>query len=262
MQFYGDRILSRACRDNTIILWEIEGFSSDGPPPPFTIAPVPSYALARTVDAAASQLTRSAFTTASSPSPLAYVKIASFYTPGCGTQFFMRFKMHKVPNQNHVLSFCNAGGNIFFWDMKRLEVYNEIVKDLKDPERDSSKSFRLPSWLKQVVPRAKADALGRFRNNAAASDRDSESVQSGQSDRSSREGGEVRGQLSQETLESWAGKYSLVDSATPLKAHKTESSNKNIVGRQTAWSPGGEWCVVVGSSNSLMVLQRWAKGKD
>ncbi|KAK0388690.1 hypothetical protein NLU13_4933 [Sarocladium strictum] len=258
VQFYGDRILSRACRDNAIILWEIEGFSSAGPPPPPSLAPVPSYIQARTVDAAASQLTRSAFMTAASPSPVPYTKLASFQTPGCGTQFFMRFKLHKVPDQNHVLGFCNAGGNIFFWDFKRLEVYSDIIKDLNDPDRDTTKPLRLPAWLKQVVPRVKPDALNRFRN--APSDKDSQiSMQSGHSDKSSRENGELRGLPSQETLESWAGKYSLVDAATPLKAHKTESSNKNIVGRQTAWSPGGDWCVVVGSSNSLMVLQRWAK---
>jgi polycomb protein EED len=196
--------------------------------------------------------------TAFSPSPVPYTKLASFETPNCSTQFFMRFKLHKVPGQNHVLGFCNAGGSILFWDLKRLEVYNEVLSDINDPDRDRSKPLRLPTWLKQVVPRAKPDALNRFRN--ALSDNVSQiSMQSGNSDKSSREGSEVKGQLSQETLESWAGKYSLADAATPLKAHKAESSNKNIVGRQTAWSPGGDWCVVVGSSNSLMVLQRWAK---
>ncbi|OAR03049.1 hypothetical protein LLEC1_06282, partial [Akanthomyces lecanii] len=33
VSFFGDYILSRACHDNVIVLWRIEGFSSQGPPP-------------------------------------------------------------------------------------------------------------------------------------------------------------------------------------------------------------------------------------
>ena len=35
----------------------------------------------------------------------------------------------------------------------------------------------------------------------------------------------------------------------------------DFLGRQIAWSPGGEWCVVVGSMNCVAVLQRWSVGK-
>jgi polycomb protein EED len=29
------------------------------------------------------------------------------------------------------------------------------------------------------------------------------------------------------------------------------------VGRQVAWSRGGEWCVVVGSVGTMAVFERW-----
>jgi len=196
------------------------------------------------------RLTRSAFVPATSPiCPAQYTRLLEFHTPSCGPQFFMRFKLHHVPGQNPVLAFYNAAGNIFFWDLKRLTVYRDIIGTLRDARRDKSKVVQLPNWLKPVVPRQRSDAVGRFRN--AGSDRDS--TASGQT-------GHVEGtDFSPETLESWASRYSLEDPQEPLRAHKTESSSANFVGRQAAWSPGGEWCVVVGSSNTTLVLQRWAK---
>lgn len=161
----------------------------------------------------------------------------------------MRFKLHHVPDQNPVLAFCNAAGNIFFWDFRRLMVYRDIMTAQKDPRRDKTKSIQLPSWLKPVIPRQRADAMGRFRN--MGSDRDS--LASGQT------GMTESSDFSADTLESWASRYSTEDAHEALRAHRTESSSANFVGRQAAWSPGGEWCVVVGSSNTTLVLQRWAK---
>lgn len=158
----------------------------------------------------------------------------------------MRFRLLHVPGRNPVLAFCNAAGNIFFWDFSRLTVYRDVMATVRDPWRDKSKAAQLPSWLKPVIPRQRTDAMGRFRT--LGSDRDS--IASGQIDCT---------ELSPDTLESWASRYSMEDPQEPLRAHKTESSLTNFVGRQAAWSPGGEWCVVVGSSNTALALQRWAK---
>ncbi|PHH75875.1 hypothetical protein CDD83_4347 [Cordyceps sp. RAO-2017] len=176
--FYGDQILSRACHDNVIVLWRIEGFSSDSPPPRTSMAPTPQIVV---------------------PSAQ-YTRLLEFHTPNCGPQFFMRFKLHHVPGQNPVLAFCNAAGNIFFWDLKRITEYCNVMA-------------------------MRADAMGRLRNHGS----DRESVTSAQIDNTD---------LSVETLESWASKYSVEDPQEPLKAHKTESSSTNFVGRQAAWSPG------------------------
>ncbi|KJZ78103.1 hypothetical protein HIM_02740 [Hirsutella minnesotensis 3608] len=244
--FYGDLILSRACHDNVIVLWRIEGFSSDGPPPPQSAAPTPQIVVPSSNEDPA-RLTRSAFVPVTSPlCPAQYTRILEFSTPNCGPQFFMRFKLFHVPDQNPVLAFCNAAGNIFFWDFHRLTAYRDVMKAMSDPHRDKSKAVQLPYWLKPVIPRQRADGMGKLR--AQGSDRDSTAS------------GTVDGlDLAPETLDSWSSKYSMEDPQEPLKAHRAESSSTNFVGRQAAWSPGGEWCVVVGSSNTALLLQRWAK---
>ncbi|PHH71659.1 hypothetical protein CDD82_6389 [Ophiocordyceps australis] len=245
--FYGDQILSRACHDNVIVLWRIEGFSSDGPPPPQSAAPTPQMVVPASNEDP-SRLTRSAFVPVTSPlCPAQYTRLLEFYTPNCGPQFFMRFKLHHVPNQNPVLAFCNAAGNIFFWDFKRLTEYRGIRQALKDPCRDKNKSISLPNWLKPIVPRHRTDTSSKLR--PPGSDRDG-SMASGPVDCD---------EFSSETFDSWDAKYSMQDAQEPLRAHKTESSSANFVGRQAAWSPGGDWCVVVGSSNTALVLQRWPR---
>ncbi|UPL02663.1 hypothetical protein LCI18_013597 [Fusarium solani-melongenae] len=250
--FYGDCILSRACHDNVIALWRIEGFSSKNPPPPQSIAPIAQTTVPTNYDEA-SRLTRSAFVPTISPQcPSQYTMLLQFHTPNCGPQFFMRFKLHFVPGQHPVLAFCNAGGNVFFWDLERLMTYREFMEALKDPARDKSKPLPHPSWMRPVT-RRKAEG-NKSRHGAV----DKEASVAGQSDGARSTATEEIGEYNAETLETWASRYSQEDPHEPLKAHKTESSSANFVGRQAAWSPGGEWCVVVGSSNTALILQRWA----
>lgn len=245
VDFYGDLILSRACHDNVIVLWRIEGFSSDGPPLPQSAAPTAQTVVATNYEDQ-SRLTRSAFVPVITPEcPSQYTRLLEFHTPSCGPQFFMRFSLHNVPDQNPVLAFCNAAGNIFFWDFKRLTVYQDVMKEIQDPGRDRSRPMQLPSWLKLVIPRQRADMFGRFKHNHI--------------DREAFSSNAAAAEFSADTLESWSSKYSMDDPHEPLKAHKAESSSANFVGRQAAWSPGGEWCVVVGSSNMTLVLQRWSQ---
>ncbi|CAG1975762.1 unnamed protein product [Fusarium graminearum] len=248
--FYGDCILSRACHDNVISLWRIEGFSSANPPPAESEAPTAQTTVPTNYEEA-SRLTRSAFVPTISPQcPSQYTMLLQFYTPNCGPQFFMRFKLHFVPDQHPVLAFCNAAGNVFFWDFERLVAYREFMEALKDPGRDKSKQLPHPSWMRQVKTRSKTDSKGR----QGGGDKDVPSTFRADAIRLSEEIGDYN----VETLETWASRYSQDDPHEPLKAHKTESSSANFVGRQTAWSPGGEWCVVVGSSNQALILQRWA----
>ena len=250
--FYGDYILSRACHDNVISLWRIEGFSSANPPPPQSMAPTAQTTLPTNYDEA-SRLTRSAFVPTMSPQcPSQYTMLLQFHTPNCGPQFFMRFKLHFVPDQHPVLAFCNAGGNVFFWDFERLLAYREFMEMLKDPNRDRSKPVPHPSWMRLVKGRPPKTDSNKGRN--AGADKDIPSAFRADAIRLSEEIGDYNA----ETLETWASRYSQEDPHEPLKAHKTESSSANFVGRQAAWSPGGEWCVVVGSSNQALILQRWA----
>ncbi|KAK7423774.1 hypothetical protein QQZ08_008929 [Neonectria magnoliae] len=251
--FYGDQILSRACHDNVISLWRIEGFSSDGPPPPQSIAPTPQNIVPTNYDEAG-RLTRSAFVPTISPQcPAQYTRVLDFHTPNCGPQFFMRFKLHFVPGQHPVLAFCNAGGNIFFWDFKRLTMYDDFMKGLRN-HAPGTRIPNRPSWLRPLHHRSKNDAAAKSRHSVVGK----ESPALSQADEVSKGKDDIK-EFNAETLESWAAKYSLEDAHEPLRAHKTESSSANFVGRQATWSPGGEWCVIVGSSNTALILQRWAK---
>ncbi|KAF4446487.1 hypothetical protein F53441_9891 [Fusarium austroafricanum] len=248
--FYGDYILSRACHDNVISLWRIEGFSSANPPPPQSIAPTAQTTVPTNYDEA-SRLTRSAFVPTMSPQcPSQYTMLLQFHTPNCGPQFFMRFKLHFVPDQHPVLAFCNAGGNVFFWDFERLLAYREFMEALKE----SKTKLPHPSWMRpvKVKNRPKTDS-NKGRHGGA--DKDAPSAFRADAIRLSEK---IGGDYNADTLEFWACRYSQEDPHEPLKAHKTESSSANFVGRQAAWSPGGEWCVVVGSSNQALILQRWA----
>lgn len=201
----------------------------------------------------ASRLTLSAFVPTVSPEcPSQYTTLLQFATPNCGPQFFMRFKLHFVPDQHPVLAFCNAGGNVFFWDFERLVAYREFMEAYKDPGRDKTKHLPHPSWLRPVKARPKQE-ISKGRHGGGDKD-----IPSAFKEDAIKLNEEIPDGYNAETLETWASRYSTGDPHEPLKAHKTESSSATFVGRQTAWSPGGEWCVVVGSSNQALILQRWA----
>ncbi|KAL3952771.1 hypothetical protein ACCO45_012714 [Purpureocillium lilacinum] len=151
VSFYGDQVLSRACYDNAIVLWRIEGFSSTDPPPRYSEAPTPQ-AVISTSSEGQGGFTRSAFVPAMSPgSPTQYTRLLEFHTPRCAEQFFMRFKLHHVPGQHAVLAFCNAAGSIFFWDFARLTAYREVMERLRKPRQDKN-TEHLPSWLSLTSP--------------------------------------------------------------------------------------------------------------
>ncbi|KAJ9131177.1 Polycomb protein esc [Pleurostoma richardsiae] len=242
--FYGDCILSRACHEETIVLWRIEGFSSEDPPPAPSTAPT-TYDQSRT--------TRSAFAPVISPAcPAQYTRLLQFQTPGCGPQFFMRFSMFHAYGHHPILAFCNAKSSIFFWDLNRLTAYQEFIETLTNPARDKTVPVPRPSWLQPVVHRKKVgDAVSKLKD---ASDRDSMTT--------SPDPDIPTTEYSAETLASWKSKYDMSDPHGFMKPHKTEQfGSATFVGRQVAWSPDGEWCVIVGSRNLAVILQRWAKDK-
>lgn len=255
VQFFGDLILSRACNDPNIVMWKITGFTSDGPPPSDLIAPIPTDVTKANYDDI-SRFTRSAFLPSKLPGVNAFTKLALFHTPGNSSQFFMRFGLHHVPDQNPVLAFCNAGGNVFMWDLERMTIYQRLADQMNDPNREDSQNLVVPSWLRAVKNRP--NTTSRASESAA----DKEGRQSGQSGRGDHsKGKDSKSAISAESLEAWDQKYSLQRQPAGIPAHKKESSKEGLVGRKAAWSPGGEWCVVAGSGNYILVLQRWAKGK-
>lgn len=249
MAFFGDLILSRACHEDIIVLWRIEGFSSHDPPPEMSEAPTTSDT---------ERLTRSAFAPATaSACPPQYTRLLEFWTPNCGHQFYLRFKLFHDKDKHPVLAFGNAKATIFFWDLARLGDYHKFISEVRDPDRDKAQPVLRPGWLTSGQHRHKGDAVSKLKD--AASDR--ESVASGRTGSV-----DVETQLDantnypQESLENWELKYDMTRVDEPIRAHAQSGiSAKDFVGRQVAWSASGEWCVVVGSKNLAGILQRWYK---
>ncbi len=282
VQFYGDIIISRSSHEDIIVLWRIEGFSSKNPPPPQDVAPANSD-----VD----QQTRSAFAPPgmNSGKPQ-YTRLLQFRTPGCGAQFYMRFGLYDAAGHHPMLAFCNGESKIHFWDLVRMTSYYDYATALRRHNsnnnsglgRDSaSSSFpplsaamanpppRRPEWLTPIPQRKKAAksrmkptstggdgyAVGRLREN---SDRESAaSVTSGTPD-PDRTTLLMNYDYSQETIDDWEKKYSMENPYRCLNAHKIETCKDFIcLGRQVAWSPDGEWCIVGGSNCRIIIMKRW-----
>ncbi|KAI0013099.1 WD40 repeat-like protein [Xylariaceae sp. FL0662B] len=249
VSFFGDLVLSRACHEDIIVLWRIEGFSSDDPPPEASDAPTTSDP---------ERLTRSAFAPATaSACPPQYTRLLEFWTPHCGHQFYLRFKLFHDSQKHPILAFGNAKAMIFFWDLARLGSYHDFITDVRNPARDMSQPVHRPGWLVPVQQKHKADTIAKLKD--AASDR--ESVGSGRTGSVEAESHiDLNTNYSQETLETWESRYDMTRIEEPIKAHaQSNITVKDFVGRQVAWSAGGEWCVVVGSKNLAIILQRWNK---
>lgn len=195
----------------------------------------------------------------------------------------MRFSMYHAEGRHPVLAFCNAGSKIFFWDVERLTSYHEFVTAATDPVRDRSVPTTRPAWLMPIRHRKEKDAVSKLRGGGGGGGgSDAESLASGHTGRGGETGTpdpekkvggtgasansdgttahELSAEYSAETVATWEGRYSMEDPHEMLKPHKTEQfSSASFVGRQVAWSPEGEWCVVVGSRNLALILQRWDK---
>ncbi|CAI6095476.1 unnamed protein product [Clonostachys chloroleuca] len=270
--FYGDYILSKAHQDNIIVLWEILGFSSEDPPPEESIAPLPQ--IPRPHDHPATQFTRSAFVpTVSAECPLQYDRRMQFHTPKCGEMFFLRFQLHLQPDQHPILVFANPAGEIFMWDLERIRAYNDLMARINDPNRSKNEPVRLPKWL----GRLRAPNNGKPVSSGKGSQRGSQTPEID----SNRIVYDIS-DINPRNITDWQARYSVTDRDHALEPHsRTEvdirggdfNSGKGqkggprryrvvkdpLVGRQASWSPGGEWCVVVGSQNMILVLRRWKK---
>ncbi|KAK3898264.1 WD40-repeat-containing domain protein [Staphylotrichum tortipilum] len=275
--FHGDLILSRACHEDCIVLWQIEGFSSADPIPSPHSAPTPTD-MARQ--------TRSAFApaTLSLARPALFTRLAQFHTPDCGVQFFMRFRVFHAPGRHPILAFANARSRTFFWDLARFGAYRAFMGELKDGQKGKASVAAngaaagesggpvKPSWL--VVKRGKKPPMGTaaaVAHSQAAVGDGASSLRSFGLDGGSMvsaspdpEGGNnaTTADLgySRETLQAWAEMYDLSNPVGYVKPHRTLQIDGGFVGRQVGWSPEGDWCVVVGNGNRALIYQRWGKG--
>lgn len=172
----------------------------------------------------------------------------------------MRFRAYEAPGKHPVLAFCNAKSKTFFWDLARLTSYHEFMTALNNPNRRDKDHLEKPAWLNLRQQRRTNNSLpARVRD---PSDGDS-MVSFGAGSDPDNEPGATAG-INPKSISGWDELYGISSPQDhPIRPHKTVgvTGESQFVGRQVAWSPEGEWCVVVGSQNRALIFQRWAKEK-
>ncbi|KAG9256428.1 WD40-repeat-containing domain protein [Emericellopsis atlantica] len=230
--FFGDYILSKGNQDNVIIMWKIMGFSSEDEPDT-DIAPLP--AIHRPGNKDPSQLTRSAFVPrVTRQCPTQYERRMQFSTPKVNEFFYTFFELHHQPDQHPILTFANPAGSVYFWSLQRIVEYDRISTLIRKSKKRKEAKY-LPRWLRPDTGNPATDTAASYSCD--------------------------------EFREAWDDKYTMVDGQHALEPHVTinvprsrSASNKlepDFFGRQISWSPNGEWCVVSGSLNRVLMLRRW-----
>ena len=152
-------------------------------------------------------------------------------------------------SRHPVLAMCNSGSKVFFWDLSRLVDYQKFIT--------SPETVPKPNWLglkTQTKKSAKLDGHRLISQTPV-----DESVASGSVCSFSTE--TLATALDLETNRGpWDEKYATGNPWKSLQAHKVENIPRvTTVGRAVAWSDDGEFCVVVGSSGIISVLERWGR---
>jgi polycomb protein EED len=225
VQWYNDLIFSHASRENRILLWKIDGFSSDSVNIPD--APVPtSKAITSTtpvtVPKNSESGTRSAW-------PGRFQRLLQFDLPET-TIFYQRFSIFHEHGCHPVLAAGNEKSKVFFWDLQRLEESGMGEDDSK------AMALKLPNHIRE----------GSVSSNASSA----VSAGSGPSKSKKRKAKE---QLPDRGI---------ADPFLSIRAHKIIEVPKYLAFtfRQFAWSRDGQWCVGVGDTGLVNVFHRWEKG--
>ena len=114
VEFYGDLIVSKAARDqnpkinekNEILIWKIDGFDSEEPPPSEPPIPVPG------------RQTRSGFE--HDDRFRGFQRLLTLALTHCD-RFYHRFGLLHRPDMRPILAFGNQQGLFTFWDLQRLD---------------------------------------------------------------------------------------------------------------------------------------------
>lgn len=121
LRFYGDLILSKACRDgssknkkNEILLWKLEGFDPDDPPPSEPPIPVPGI------------YTRSSFSHSSRSA--GFQRLLSFRIDHTD-RFYHRFGLLHEPDMRPILCMGTEQSKFYFWDLQDLEEGKAYVEE-------------------------------------------------------------------------------------------------------------------------------------
>jgi polycomb protein EED len=219
MQWYGDLILSHACREDKIILWRIDNFSSDrcNTPP----APVPTSASVTsttpvTIPAKSTSTTRSAWGGR-------LQRVLQFDLPH-SQSWYSRFSIFHQLGRHPVLVAGNDKSKAFFWDLERLEKSH-----MGEEESRAGEGTSLPLGIPQHIRE------GSTTSNASSSVSVGVAAIVKKKMRRKKEPTIDRG---------------ISDLFHLISAHKVIEvpKHKDFTFRNFAWSLDGQWCVGVGDA--------------
>lgn len=138
--FYGDYIFSRAAAEEYIVMWAIENFSSEAPPPkPDEAPPVNGW-----------KDTRSAFGGT-------FRRLLQFSAPDT-SPFYMHFGLWNPENEHPLLVMGNTRGKTYIWDLRMIETFGTGPSS-DDEDDSSSESPPLPPGAHQDVIDERLDIL-------------------------------------------------------------------------------------------------------
>lgn len=227
VQWYNDLILSHACREDKIILWSVDKFSSDRtttPPAPIPTSNAVHSRSPVTIQANTTSNTRSAWGGR-------FQRLLQFELPHTN-QFYIRFSIFHELGRHPILAAANEKSKTFFWDLHRLE--NSGVG-----EDGSQNAKGLPLGLPRHVREG--------------------STTSTASSAVSTSSGTTRAK--QKKVKEQHIDRGISDPFRSIKAHKMVEipRYKAFAFRHSAWSRDGQWFVGVGDCGTIAIFNRWEK---
>lgn len=236
LQFYGNLILSKAAKDpnagagNEILLWKIDGFDANSPPPQKPPVPNPS------------EYTRSSFP--HSASSRGFQRLLSFSIPHTD-RFYHRFGLLHQPGVRPILCMGNQVSTFLFWDLQRLEEGMGQVEEKPKPRGKGSRKAKQKESVENL------NRLEGLRAESIVSD-----TTSG-----------VTPMRSSTSVSMPERNNALSDPFTPLKAHATmtpktklcrnsKGLDEHFATSQMAWSQDGTWLVACGDKGMLCLFSR------
>ncbi|KAF2662679.1 WD40 repeat-like protein [Lophiostoma macrostomum CBS 122681] len=244
VKFYNDLIISRAAKENTILLWKIDNFSSnDSPPasPPLPHSPIVQSRTPVRVPVTPLSGTRSAWGGK-------FQRLLQFEYPQTDP-FYMRFGLLHELGMHPVLAAGNTKSKIFFWDLQVLEeagLGENVPGAGKKKKRDNNRAPTSCGLAVTMAGKKMARESSHTSESSAASD-PSNPAHSETSKASVSSKGDDLGATT-----------GIGDHFKSIVPHKTETiPNVSFAIRGMAWSRNGEWLVACGDYGMVAVMDRW-----